>query len=65
VARSLPSTYADGGRLKAAPGETTFSLPLMSVDEAGVGGRCEEAIGAIKKKAMGNPDGATKQKNSS
>jgi hypothetical protein len=44
VALSLPSAYADGGRLKAGARGTNFSLPRMSVDEAGVGGRCEEAI---------------------
>lgn len=43
--RSLvASTYAEGGRLRAGARETSLSLPRMSVDEAGVGGRLPGGI---------------------
>jgi len=52
VALSLPSGYAEGGRVKAGARGTNFSLPRISVDEAGVGGRCEEAMSLCGRKGM-------------
>jgi hypothetical protein len=45
---ALSLAYAEGGRLKAGARGASFSMPRISVDEAGVGGRREEAICVVE-----------------
>lgn len=45
---ALSLAYAEGGRLKAGARGASFSMPRISVDEAGVGGKREEAICVVE-----------------